>query len=94
MADISIDVNTKSKKTEAAFKYAIQTLFRKNMNQPIVTSLLEYTDQAVDISGILTMSSKDIDDLYYTKVTTIEEHRQPGQKEESSDGKSTPSVTI
>ena len=49
------------------------------MNQPIAMSLLEYTGQAVDIADILTMSSKDIDDLYYIKVTTIEEPKQPGQ---------------
>ena len=93
MSDISIGVNTKSQKAEAAFKYVIQTLFRQNMNQPIAMSLLEYTGQAVDIADILTMPSKDIDDLYYIKVTTIKEPKQSVQKEQSSDGKSTSPVT-
>ena len=93
MSDISIGVNTKSKKAVAAFKYVIQTLFRQHTNQHLVISLLEYTSQAVDIACILTMPSNDIDDLYYMKVTTIEEPKQLGQKEESSDGKCTPPVT-
>ena len=93
MSDISIGVNIKSQKAEAAFKYVIQTLSRQHMNQPIAMSLLEYTGQAVDIADILTMSSKDINDLYYIKVTTIEEPKQPGQKEESSDGKPTSLIT-
>ena len=43
--------------------------------------MLKYTEHAVDICNILTMTSNDIDDLYYIKVIAARKLTQSGQKE-------------
>ena len=63
ISDINIGVKTKSQKWEAAFKYAIQKLFKQDMDQPIAMSLLEYTGQVVNIGDLFTMVSNDIDNF-------------------------------
>ena len=70
MSDTS-GVMTRSQKSEAAFRHVITNLFHQDMDGPIALSLLVYTGQNIDVSLIINISDKDIDDLHFFRKTLV-----------------------
>ena len=67
MSSIKDGVLTQSQKSEKAYNYVIQNLFKQDLDGPISSSLLVYTGDMPDIIQVLEMGEEDIDDLYYYK---------------------------
>ena len=67
---------------EAAFVHVIEDLIGQKMDGPIALSLLEYSDNNVDIRYVLNMFDEEIDDLTYTKS---EEEEETSLKEEDTE---------
>ena len=73
---------TQHRLAEAAFVHMIEDLIGQKMDGPIALSLLEYSDNNVDIRYVLNMFDEEIDALTYTKS---EEEEETSLKEEDTE---------
>ena len=66
MADtLSASVMEQMHQSETAFKNVMHEFFNQQLNGPVPLSLLEYTENVMDIRIIVAMTDDEADDLYY-----------------------------
>ena len=66
MADkLSASVMEQMHQSETAFKNVTHEFFNQKLNGPVPLSLLEYTENLMDIRLIVAMTDDEADDLYY-----------------------------
>ena len=75
MFKLESGVVTQSQCAGIAFKRFIEEIIEERMDGPIALSLLEYTNNKVDIRYVLTMFEEEIDELTYTVVTKAEDQQ-------------------
>ena len=83
MSKLESGVLTQSQCGEIAFKRLIKDIIKEIMDGTIALSLLEYTNNKVDIRYVLTMFEEEIDELTYTVVTKAEDQQDKGVDSEA-----------
>ena len=65
MSELSDNVINQVQQSEIAFKNVMHEFFNQQLNGPVPLSLLEYTENLMDIRLIVAMTDDEADDLYY-----------------------------